>query len=79
MSDSHSAQPSVFLAYAAKPNLRAEAMRDTQVRLERSSTPSTTWEQLSVAGRVIISAITAAIDEADANASTTNAAEVNAM
>lgn len=66
MSDSHSAQPSVFLAYAAKPNLRAEAMRDTQVRLERSSTPSTTWEQLSVAGRVIISAITAAIDEADA-------------
>lgn len=57
---------SVFFAYAAQPALRAETVRDTLTACRNRGLDATGWEQLSVAGKIIINTITDKIDACDA-------------
>lgn len=59
---SSSSQPSAFFAYAGKPPLRAEAMRDAIVELRSYGVRATGWEDLPVAGNLLVTAICSAIN-----------------
>jgi hypothetical protein len=57
--------PSVFLAYAGQPRLRAETMQEVATKLGHQGTSASTWQDLDVTGRVLIQAICERIDESD--------------
>lgn len=57
---------SYFMAYAGKPAARAEAMREAVERCRSQGVSAQTWEDLQVAGRLIIEPILERIDAADA-------------
>lgn len=56
----------VFFAYAAQPALRAETVRDALAACRNRGLDAIGWEQLKVAGRLLIDAITEKIDQCDA-------------
>jgi hypothetical protein len=66
MTEASAPIPSTFFAYAGLPALRAETMRDAAATLSTSGHPTKTWEDLQIAGNLIISEICKAIDDAGA-------------
>lgn len=65
---------STFFAYASKPPLRAETMRDALAGLTRRGVAAVGWESLAIDGRVLIDTITEHID-----ASSSLIAEISSM
>lgn len=57
---------SVFFAYAGQPALRAESIRDAVDACQARGLQANGWEQLKVAGKILIGEITNKIDECDA-------------
>lgn len=57
--------PSVFLAYGSSHALTVEAMQTAARRLTEAGVTTTTWEDLSVDGAILIQTIMDAIDRAD--------------
>jgi len=53
----------VFFAYAGRPELMAESMRASAEGLRHRSIPATTWQNLPIAGRLLIPQVLAAIDD----------------
>lgn len=60
------AVPSAFFAYGGTPPLRAETMRDVVRALNNRGQSATTWEDLSVDGQVLVTAICRRIGTSDA-------------
>lgn len=56
---------SYFFAYAGKPTLRAETMRESVQACRDRSVGASTWEDLQIAGRLIIDPILERIDQSD--------------
>jgi hypothetical protein len=67
-------EPKSFFAYAGQPELRAETMREAIDSLVQRSIAVAGWQSLEVEGRVLITAVTAAIDS-----STVIVAEISSM
>lgn len=61
-----SSQPSAFFAYAGRPPLRAETMRDTVSELRTYGIECQGWEDLNVAGSLLLDSIERAISGATA-------------
>lgn len=55
-----------FFAYGGKPSLRADTMREAARGIARGGGEVQTWEDLHVAGKILIDAITAGIDNSTA-------------
>jgi nucleoside 2-deoxyribosyltransferase len=58
--------PKLFFGYASYPNLLKETLSEAALKIEQTGIVTcTTWEQLPVAGTLIIDTIIEAIDKAD--------------
>lgn len=70
----------IFFAYPGSPRLLAETLRSSASKIEkRTGIGCTTWEQLQVDGRVIISEILAAIDQSEVVAAEIGALNANVL
>lgn len=71
--------PRLFFAYAGRPTLRAEAIRNSIKACERRGLRAEGWETLPVAGSILIDVITERIDATDYTVAEISSANPNVL